>query len=279
LTHSGIYTELIDLLETLVPDLQRATRAVPEDQRAEMLRLLAIAYQACSACLAKLAERDTAWIAADRAITAAEQADDPLLMAAGEFRLVLVFLGTREYEQAEHVAGMATDALQPLADSGDRAATSVWGALTLQRAVIAARRNDARAAFAHLAAARQAAERIGADHNDYHTEFGPANVALHEVSVAADLGEAGMALSAAGSVDASGLSAERQGRLWIDVARAHAQRRRVDDAVAALIQAEAITPEQVYRLPLVRQLIGDLLTFQHEPTAELQRLAEAVSAR
>ena len=49
--------------------------------------------------------------------------------------------------------------------------------------------------------------------------------------------------------------------MLIDVARAYAQRRQVQEAVAALIQAETITPEQVRGHDLARQLVSDLLSF------------------
>jgi transcriptional regulator with XRE-family HTH domain len=279
LTHAGRYTDLTGLLDDLVPDLETAARTVPESQRAEVFELMAATYQACSAALAKLGEPEAAWIAADRAMAAAERAGNPLLVAAGAFRLVFVFLAARHYGQAEETARTAADALQPLADQGDPEAMSLWGALTLQRAVTASRVNDPDAAYSHLERASQIAERLGERRNDYNTEFGPANVALHEVAVAVELGDAGRALRAAATVDATGLSPERQARLLIDVARAHAQRRQVHEAVATLAEAEAITPEQVRGHDLVRQLVSDLLTMQDPPTAELRGLAGRLAAK
>jgi hypothetical protein len=67
--------------------------------------------------------------------------------------------------------------------------------------------------------------------------------------------------------------------MLIDVARAHAQRRQVRDAVAALVQAETITPEQVRGHKLVRQLVSDLLTMQDPPTSELHDLDERLTTR
>ena len=60
-----------------------------------MFELLAATYQACSAALAKLGEPEAAWIAADRAMAPPSGAGNPLMMAAGAFRLVLVFLAAR----------------------------------------------------------------------------------------------------------------------------------------------------------------------------------------
>ena len=279
LTHSGRYTELTDLLQSLVPDLETATRSAPEDQRTEASALLATTYQACSAALAKLGEPDVAWIAADRAMAAAERAGDPLLVAAGAFRLVFVFIAARHYGQAEETARTAADALRPMAGEGNEPAMSLQGALTLQCAVIAARTNDAGTAYGQLERASQIAGQLGEGRNDYNTEFGPANVGLYEIAVAVELGDAGRALRVAATVDTAGLSAERRARMLIDVARAHAQRRQVTDAVAALREAEDITPEQVRSHELVRLLVSDLLTMQDPPASGLRDLAGRLTAR
>jgi len=278
LTHAGQYTDLADLLRGLVLDLETAARALPEAQRAEVFELMAATYQACSAALAKLSEPEAAWIAADRAMAAAERAGNPLLVAAGAFRLVHVFIAARHYDQAEETARTAADGLQSRADDGDPQAMSLWGGLTLQRAVIASRVNDPEAAYVHLERAAQVASRLGEGRNDYNTEFGPANVGLYEIAVAVELGDAGRALRAAASVDTTGLSAERRARMLIDVARAHAQRRQVDDAVSVLRQAEDITPEQIRAHDRVRQLISDLMAMQDPPSTELRDLAERIGS-
>ena len=278
LTHAGRYIELIDLLNSLVPDLEMAVRSVPEDQQVDVFELLATTYQACSAALAKIGEADVAWIAADRAMAAAERAGNPMLVAAGAFRLVFVFINARHYGQAEETARTAAEALQRMTDQGDPQALSLLGGLTLQRAVIAAHVNDPDLAYAQLEQASLVAGRLDEGHDEYNTEFGPANVRLYEIAVAVELGDAGRALRAAAAVDTSSLSAERQARMLIDVARAHAQRRQVSEAVAALLQAEAITPEQVRGHALVRQLVSDLLTMQSPPEAELRDLAKRLTA-
>ena len=155
---------------------------------------------------------------------------------------------------------------------------SLWGGLTLQRAVAASRLNQADPAYQHLARAREVAERLGDGRNDYNTEFGPANVVLHEVAVAVELGDAGHALRVGGEVDTSTLSGERRARLHMDLARAHAQRRQVDEAVAALLEAESITPEQIRNHRIVRQVVSDRLTMQDPPSSDLRELAGRVGA-
>ena len=259
LAHAGRYADLTDLLRGLIPDLETAARALPEAERPEVFELMAAAYQACSAALDKLGEPEAAWIAADRAMSAAERAGNPLLVAAGAFRLVFVFMSARHYAQAEETARTAADALWHLADDGIPEAMSLWGALTLQRAVVAARTGDGDTAYAHLDRARDIAVRLGPGRNDFNTEFGPANVGLFEVAVAVELGDAGRALRAAGSVDITGMSPER--------------RAQVGEAVTALRQAEDITPELVHGHYLARQLVSDLLTMQDPPLGELHELS------
>jgi hypothetical protein len=236
---------------------------------AEVFELMAAACQACSAALDKLGEPEAAWIAADRSMTAAERSGRPLLVAAGAFRLVFVFLSARHYDQAAATARTAADALWHLADEGTPEAMSLWGALTLQRAIIAARAGDTSGAYSRLDRARQMAARLGGGRNDYNTEFGPANVDIFEVAVAVELGDAGRALRAAEAADVSGLSAERRARLLMDVARAHAQRRQI----AALAEAEGIAPELVRGHYLVRQLVSDLLTMQDPAGDDLRVLS------
>lgn len=110
--------------------------------------------------------------------------------------------------------------------------------------------------------------------NDFDTEFGPTNVQLHTVAVAVDLADAGEALDVAAEIDASGLSPERQARLLVDVARAHVQRRHVGEAVAALLDAERLAPEQVRSHHLAKTTVNDLLDqFGRRPPADLMELA------
>jgi transcriptional regulator with XRE-family HTH domain len=279
LTHEARYADLADLLGDLVPELESGARAVAAGERPGMFELLASVYQACSAALAELDEPEASWIAADRGMAAAERAGNPLLVAAGAFRLVIVFLGARYYAQAAEVTRTAADALWHIADGGTPEAMSMWGALTLQRAVTAAHLGDAQAAYGFLDRARQVADQVGPGRNDYNTEFGPANVALYEIAVAIELGDAGRALRVASAIDTSGLSPERQARMLIDVARAHAQRRQVDSAVAALAQAEELTPEQVHAHALVRQVVADLEAMQSPPSPELAALSVRVAAQ
>jgi transcriptional regulator with XRE-family HTH domain len=261
LAHASAFDSLNALLVELLPELERAWRRSKRQQRDALARLLADAYQAAAAAFARVDEADAAWVAADRSITVAELGGDPLGALAGLFRMAHAFITLQRLDQAEHAATTGIQALAPVAEQDDAGPEplSVYGALHLVLAVAHGRAGQRAAARESLAAARRIAARLGADRNDYETEFGPTNVELHAIAVAVDLGDAGEALDVAAGVDAAGLSPERQSRMWIDIARAHAQRRHVGEAVKALLAAEEHAPEQVHTHALARQLVRDLV--------------------
>jgi transcriptional regulator with XRE-family HTH domain len=273
LAHRADFTEVVPLLVELVPRLETACRSPTKTGEDVRFALLARSYHATAAVLAKLGHTDPACVAADRAIAAAERAGDPLLMAAGAFRLTLALQAGRRYDQVEQAARTAVEAIAPLVATGDAGALSVAGALRLQLAVAAARVNDVERAYQQLGFARALADRLGNDGDEYDTEFGPTNVALHEVAVAVEIGDAGTALRLATNIDAGALSPERQARLLIDVARAHLQRRNPSGVIRALLDAERITPEHVHTHRLVKNILYDLVRSEQRSDPQVRGLA------
>jgi len=259
LTHAARYEELGELLSTLIADCEEATRCLHGGERQAAFLVLAEVYQATAAAMSKLRDLETAWVAGDRSVTAAERGEDPLLAAAGSFRIAHALLSSGRTPEALRTALSAAAALEPQVPSGSPELVALWGALNQVGAVIATRAGEEETARACMRKAEEAAERLPSDRNDFHTEFGPANVALHAVAIAVDLGDAGEALRRAAGVDATKLSPERRARFLLDVARAYAQRRKAADTVRTLEEAEALTPEQIRSHPMVREIVRDLL--------------------
>ncbi|HEY1640345.1 MAG TPA: helix-turn-helix transcriptional regulator [Streptosporangiaceae bacterium] len=278
LARGGRYGELADLLADLLPGLEAAARTVPPAGQSEVYELLAVAYQSCSAALARLGETEGAWIAADRAMAAAERAGNLLLVAAGAHRLASVFLSAGRHALAEETARTTVTALQGLADLGDPDAVALCGGLALLRAVVAARAGRQAAAYGQLTRARQLARRLGAQRAGGAPEFGPEYVALYEIAVSVDLGDAGHALRVAAAADTTGLSPARQARMLVDVARAFALRDQVTEAVAALLQAESVSASYVHDSERAARVARDLTGLRHPPPAELTRLAARLAA-
>jgi tetratricopeptide (TPR) repeat protein len=277
MVHASRYRELAPLVAGLIPELEQAVRASSAPELTEAAReLLTDTYQAVAAMMAKLGETDAAWIAADRAAFAAEMLRDRLAVAASLFRMAHVFLTLRQTGQAQAVASAAIRGLEQHADGTPTTETlSLCGAFHLVLAIAAARDNDRAQAHEHLDQARTIAVRIGEDRDDFGTEFGPANVALHAVAVAVELGDAGQALDLAQDIHAEGLSAERQARYDIDLAQAHAMRRQIGEALRCLEEAERLTPEQTRTHRVARAVARDLIQLSgSRPRPELRELAE-----
>jgi transcriptional regulator with XRE-family HTH domain len=278
LVHASRYTDLAPALAALIPGLEFTLRAVKDDKTKDRVRAaLADTYQATAAMMAKLGEGDTAWIAADRAAALAEASGDALAIAAAMYRMTHVFLSLDQIGQAHQVAAATAAALEPRTkgNTATLEAQSLYGACQLVLAVIAARDNDRTAAYRHLDHAREIAEKVGDGRDDYGTEFGPVNVAIHAVSVAVDLGDAGHALDLARDIDYQALSPERQARHMIDLAAAHAMRRQIGEAIHDLQQAEQLTPELTHAHHGARLVTRDLLQLSGlRPRPELRDLAE-----
>jgi hypothetical protein len=101
------------------------------------------------------------------------------------------------------------------------------------------------------------------DGNHRWTAFGPTNVAIHRVSVAVELGDAPAALVAAEGLDLENLPAglrSRRAQVHLDLAWAHAQRRRDAEALIALLEVERTAPQAAHRNVVARDTIRQLLT-------------------
>ena len=249
-------------LAEVIPALERA-RILYEDggkDRLTVLALLARSYQAASAGFARQNEADAAWVAADRALRAAEESGDPLAVAASHFRLSHTLMRLRFFEQASELTERTIAMLQTVAEDRAQAETvSLIGAMHLVKAALAGFDNDRATARAALDEAADLADQVGEGRNDYDTEFSPTNVLIHRVSIAVDLGDAGEAIEVAKRIDTSSLSNERQMRLLLDTARAHIQRRQFADAITKLTSAEQVAPEHLRSHTVAHQTVGDLL--------------------
>lgn len=278
LTHQAQHAEVSAMVTDLVPKLEKAVRTVPQEERGRTYELLSRAYQALAAAFARQGDSRASWVAADRAVTAAELSGDVLLVFAGVFRMVHAFVRLGNRSEAEHAVRAAVDALSPRTDLSPEG-LSVLGSLHLAKALVHARCGQRAEAREEIGKARRVAERLGEDRNDYDLEFGPTNVAIQAVSTAVDLGDAGEALDIGKTIDASSLSPERQGRLLMDLGRAHAQRRHTGDAVECLLRAEELSPETVQSHTAVREAIKELVLVAgaNAPTV-LMDLAERTGA-
>jgi transcriptional regulator with XRE-family HTH domain len=279
LRQASHYAQLGRQIANLITDAERAAQYYHGDEQRIAFALLAETYQVTRAMLRKLGDTHLAWIAADRAVRAGRQADNPLLIAVGARALSQVFTETGQLDVALDISLGSAAALEPRLrdDRGGPEGWSVWGALLLTAALAAARDNDIGAAWDYLRQAERAANRIHADRNDLWTSFGPTNVAIHGISVAVELGDVPETIRRAEQISTATLPAdllERRAQVLTDLGRAYVQRR--DDAAATAVfrQAEDLAPEEVHYSVPVREALREMLKREHRyATPELRPLA------
>lgn len=212
--------------------------------------------------MTKVGAENLALLAADRAQQSARRSGDRADLGMTTYQVVSALIPTTRAPLAEDLAVSTATQLGSDDQCDDDNVRSVVGALWLIAAVIAARRGDAGAADERLDRARRLAEQLGRDANLRWTAFGPTNVTVHRVSVAAELGNAPAALHAAGSLDTERFAPalrSRRVQVDLDLAWAHTCRRQDAEAVLALLDVERRAPDVTRHNVYARSTISTLL--------------------
>jgi transcriptional regulator with XRE-family HTH domain len=256
------YVQIGAELPGLLDELGAAVHAAHEDDRAALFGLLAEAYSGVSAIANLLGYLDLRSQVVDRIRWASELSGDPLrvqrvrwqrtasLMAVGAYAQALTLMDQVRAELGDDLSGM------------DGPTLSVYGSAHLRSAILAARAartlgpGYTQEAWAHIDQAREVADHMGIDRNDYGLAFGPSNVAQHEVAVAVELedGEEAMRRSRTVSLGPS-VPPVRRGHHYIDLARGHVMAGDHAGGLRCLEQARRIAPQQTRHHPMVRETV------------------------
>lgn len=236
------------------------------------------AYSVAAKLLTKMGAGDLALLAADRCATVAIDADSLAVRGVAAYQVVCALLRADRPEDAEQIAVRAAEEVQRGAGADEPTLTSVAGSLWLIAAIIASRQTQRGEAWERLANADRLADVLGRDANFAWTAFGPTNVAIHRVSVAAELGDPADAVRMADPVDPDQLPAglnSRRAQVHLDLAWAQTQRKRDADGLLHLMEAERVAPEVVRYNVMVRELVREMLSRQKRGTrtSALHRLA------
>jgi transcriptional regulator with XRE-family HTH domain len=252
------YRQLSHQLPTLIIDTERAVR-VGQDSHEAVQSCAADLYGLLRTVAKRIGRVDLSLLAADRAVRAAEAADDPVRLAGAHWNLAQVLLSDGEAERAEAVAMHAAERLYPLVRHGSIDATALRGSLLLVAAIAAARHGDAWTARDQLREAALLAERTG-ERNTCWTAFGPTNVAMYAVSVEVESGEAVEGLRLAEHVDHDqSPSIERRVAFLLDQAKGYQQRRDYAAALMLLNTAEREAPEDIQYRPAAHAILRTLV--------------------
>lgn len=240
---------------TVLPQLINAARTLERQGSRDGWRISARIHHLAATTLSKIGEADLSWIAAERAMSAADQSDNPLVLASAARAGTHALLAVGRYSEALELGEAARTWLADQVVEEDPEALSLLGMLDLRMAVAAARHQDRAAATRLLARAAGAAEQLGEDANYWQTAFGPTNVMVHRISAALDLGDSAYVVEHGLRIDPARLPVERQVTHHIDVARAHSHLAQDDEAIATLLDAERQAPQLVRHNPDVRETV------------------------
>ena len=260
-----------------------AVTGVSESRRQALAALTEACFVAAG-CARSLGNLDLAVQAARRGADAAHRLADPALCAFASMTStgVLSRLGARYRAEQVAVESLATieSYIDPTAE--DTAAAESAGMLHLSSAQLAAKNHQAHEADAHIAAARELAERTG-ERNRLQFSFGPANVRAWSLSVAVEL-ERGP--SAAERIEATDdyeqglVTACRRSALHFDLARGFAQAEgdRDTDALRHLDIADRVAPQKIRHDPVAHELLAELDTRARRRAWELDSLKHRMAA-
>ncbi|SCL31386.1 helix-turn-helix domain-containing protein [Micromonospora inyonensis] len=266
------YPQVVDLLPQLVADAQRTHVHDPGRGRVPLVE----AYRVTAALSVKLGAPDVAWLAVDRAMTAAT--GDRGLVAAAAVQLGQVLRASGRVRVAKSVMLAAAYRIAPpVAEFVDPAELSLCGTLLVQAALAAARDGDDRTAAELIDEAAEMAARVGDGHDHHRTGFGPTAVELARITAAVEQGDAEEAVARhEKAIKRDGwrwLPAEHRAAYLVDAARAYLQ---VDDPINAgrvLIEADRIAPAEIRHRPAGRDVLALVARDPAAPTTLVQLAA------
>jgi hypothetical protein len=276
---SSDHRELAHTVPALIGQAESAKQQARDENQANVLRVLSDIYSLAGWALIKADIPMAAWVAAQRAVRAAEHAQDVLRLSAATRCLAEVHMRAQEFGQATHTAFLAAVHLETGPQEEQRRVLHHRGAALLSAATAAARHGDSREAYAALKAATVCGDGLSRDRSDLGAVFGPTNVAIHRVVIALELGNPREALQHVPTVDLDRLPAglnERRARFLIDAARSYGHTKDDSAAIGALLQAESIAPAELRGHRLTHQLLSELL-LRERRSSGLRALARRCS--
>ncbi|TYB43632.1 helix-turn-helix domain-containing protein [Actinomadura chibensis] len=251
-------TDVGRILPALLRDARVAVRVTEGDERRAANALLSDVYALVQHELVWAAEPELVWVVADRGVAAAHTADQPLSLAGAAWTLAIVQRSMGDVDGALGLVNEAANLLRPRLETGPVELRAMYGALLLHAATSSARDGREGDALRYLDEAQTTAERLPTGYHHPWTQFGSSNVAVHAVSVRADLSKSSAARDEARRIDPDTIpSRERRARLMVETARTYHRQRDHSAALDWLERAYPVCNDSVHYSPQARQMASD----------------------
>ncbi|MFE7414802.1 helix-turn-helix domain-containing protein [Streptomyces laurentii] len=243
---------------TLVPGLvEEATTAAHAAPSRDGWLLLASLYRTAYDVASKLGYADLATIALARMDWAAQRGSDAVFGGMYRYMRALTYLRSGEYRTGHRLLDLGLRTLEQ-AEAG-RERSVVTGQLHLGAAVLAGRSKDGAAAEEHLAEADRIAAGTGEAVTVHWLAFGPTNVAVHRVSVLAELDEHGAAAESGAALRIpKDWPASRTSHHHAEMARAQLWTGNLDASFRSLLAARKAAPQQARYHQTIRETYAAL---------------------
>ncbi|WDZ87281.1 helix-turn-helix domain-containing protein [Micromonospora cathayae] len=267
----------------MLPDLISAARHAARPRAATATawpagHLLVQVYRLTAHTLIKLGDPQAAWLAADRAVTAAAGDPHRAAQAAIPLAQALRALGRGRLALAAAIAAVRPIDLaayrEPPPDQ-----LALAGTLLTEAAIAAATHGDPGIAHDLLDRAAHQATRHAAGHHHDDDGFAPVTVELARVLVAARLGDHHTALTvhrhATRDLGWQRLPAEHRAAHLIDITRTHLDAGDHHAAGRTIVAADQIAPTEVRLRPAAHALLAAIVRAGPTP-ADVTRLATTI---
>lgn len=272
------YAGAVAALPTAITHARAAVDTLDGTDRPAAIAQLAQAYQTAALVLIQLGKDDLAYHALGLCMEAGRAIGDDVLVASAICSENWLLTRQARFDDAERAALETAEAIEPSISRSPQAHVAVWGWLNLGAAAAATRNNRPDVAEDALRRARAAAH-VAAGYVSpdvaHWTSFGPGVVAMREVELAMVSGDAGRALRVARTVPSDARPRVTYQRHLLDVAAAHLERRRNDEALAVLCQLRETAPGWLRHQRYARNLTERLLRARARAVSdELRQLAD-----
>lgn len=253
-------TDVGRVLPSLVTDVRIAVRKAEGRRRREANALLSDLWALVQHVIVWASEPELIWVVADRAMAAAQEADEPLALAGGAWTYAIVQRSAGDWDGALTLVQDASALLRPYLDDGTDELRAMYGALQLHAATTAARAGREGDAWRYWDEGEMVARRLPPGYHHPWTMFGTSNVELHAVSIGADLSKSATAMERAERINPDTIpSRERRARLMVEIARTYHQRRDFTSSLHWLEEAYAISQDSVRYSPTGRQMVSEIV--------------------
>ncbi|MCO1577100.1 helix-turn-helix transcriptional regulator [Crossiella sp. SN42] len=256
LRQSANLVELGAEIPGLLGELRQASHVLSGASRERAFGLLAEAYAAACQVAYRLGYTDLASLAVERYEWAAARSGDELAVLAGDYQRAGELIGAADWSGALRFLEKSRSRIEAEIGKGQAPVLSMWGSLHLKSGLAAARAGKRDLADTHLAEARETADRIGEDRDDYRLCFGRTNVNIWSVGLAVEMMDGTEAVKRSQEFELPAAAPkERVGHHYIDLARGYLIHGNRKKAFLSLQQAKSIAPTQTRYHPMVHETI------------------------